>query len=59
MGKGSFGEIYIMKDKSTILAELKRREPIFHHPHEFGATKQDILDMTCDEFWEVGASGNS
>jgi hypothetical protein len=47
------------KDKNTrILNELKMREPIFHHPDNFGRTRQDILNMTCDEFWEVGASGN-
>lgn len=42
---------------SYILNELKRREPIFHHPDEFGRTRQDILNMTCEGFWEVGASG--
>ena len=42
----------------NILEELKKREPIFHHPDKFGHLKQDILNMTCDEFWEVGASGN-
>ncbi|HXH55390.1 MAG TPA: DUF4440 domain-containing protein [Gammaproteobacteria bacterium] len=44
--------------KILILEELKSREPIFHHSDKFGKTKQAILDMTCDEFWEVGASGN-
>ncbi len=44
---------------ADILADLKKREPIFHHPSEFGRTKEDILSMTCDEFWEVGASGTS
>ena len=43
---------------NKILEELKAREPIFHHPDKFGRTKQDILDMTCDDFFEVGASGN-
>jgi hypothetical protein len=47
------------KENSDILAELISHEPIFHHPDKFGKTKQDILDMTCKEFWEVGASGNS
>lgn len=42
----------------TVLNQLAMREPIFHHPDKFGKTRQDILDMTCDEFWEVGASGN-
>lgn len=41
-----------------ILDELKSREPIFHHPKKFGKTKQDIENQICDEFWEVGASGN-
>lgn len=41
----------------SVLEDLKKREPIFHHPDEFGRTKQDILNMTCNEFWEVGASG--
>ncbi len=44
--------------KDAILAELKSREPIFHHPDKFGKTKQDILAQMADEFWEVGASGN-
>lgn len=43
---------------SKILNELKSREPIFHHPENFGKTKQDIENQMCDEFWEVGASGN-
>ncbi len=42
----------------NILEELKSREPIFHHPEKFGKTKQDIENQMCDEFWEVGASGN-
>ncbi|MBA2654368.1 MAG: DUF4440 domain-containing protein [Gammaproteobacteria bacterium] len=41
-----------------ILNELKKREPIFHHSDSFGKTEQDILNQMCDEFWEVGASGN-
>ncbi len=48
--------IIIMKD--AILAEIRAREPIFHHPDNFGKTKQDILAQMADEFWEVGASGN-
>ena len=39
-----------------ILAELKKREPIFHHP-EFGASRADFENMTEADFWEVGASG--
>jgi len=38
------------------LAELSRREPIFHRP-EFGTTRSDFEAMTADSFWEVGASG--
>jgi RimJ/RimL family protein N-acetyltransferase len=45
-------------DENKILDELKSREPIFHHPEKFGKTKQDIENQICDEFWEVGASGN-
>lgn len=41
-----------------ILKELQSREPIFHHPDQFGRTEQDIVTQMCDEFWEVGASGN-
>ena len=43
--------------QQVILAQLKAREPIFHHPEKFGKTKQDIEAQMCDEFWEVGASG--
>ena len=45
-------------DEGKILDELKSREPIFHHPEKFGKTKEDIERQMCDEFWEVGASGN-
>ena len=45
-------------DENKILDELKSREPIFHHPEKFGKTKEDISKQICDEFWEVGASGN-
>jgi hypothetical protein len=40
-----------------VLEELKRREPIFHHP-EFGTTRADFANMTTPDFWEVGASGS-
>jgi hypothetical protein len=40
----------------AVLDELKRREPIFHHP-EFGTTRRDYEAMTDADFWEVGASG--
>lgn len=39
-----------------VLAELKQREPIFHHP-EFGTTRRDFEHMIEPEFREVGASG--
>jgi hypothetical protein len=38
--------------------ELSRREPIFHHPDELGATQQDFEEQTIADYWEVGASGN-
>ena len=41
---------------SEILAELSRREPIFHRP-ELGTTRADFETMTAEDFWEVGASG--
>jgi hypothetical protein len=40
----------------AVLAELKRREPIFHRP-ELGTTRADFEHMTDPSFWEVGASG--
>jgi hypothetical protein len=39
-----------------VLEELKRREPIFHHP-ELGSSRSDIEEMTAPDFWEIGASG--
>lgn len=39
-----------------ILAELSRREPIFHRP-EFGTTRADFERMTAEDYWETGASG--
>lgn len=45
-------------DVENVLEQLKNREPIFHHPDKFGRTENDILNQICDEFWEVGASGN-
>lgn len=39
-----------------VLEELKKREPIFHHP-EYGTSRVDFEDMTAPDFWEVGASG--
>ena len=39
-----------------VLDELRRREPIFHHPG-FGTSRADYMRMTVDDFWEIGASG--
>ncbi len=39
-----------------VLAELRRREPIFHRP-EFGTTRPELDAMLDADFWEVGASG--
>lgn len=38
------------------LDELRRCEPIFHHP-KVGTTRADYQHMTAEEFWEIGASG--
>ena len=40
----------------AILAELAPREPIFHQ-RAFGSSREDLLQMTADDFWEIGASG--
>jgi len=40
----------------SVLAELSRREPIFHRP-EFGTTRADFERMTAEDYWETGASG--
>lgn len=39
-----------------ILAELSRREPIFHRP-EFGTTRADFDRLMAPDYWETGASG--
>jgi hypothetical protein len=39
-----------------ILAELSRREPIFHRP-EFGTTREDFERMMVEDYSETGASG--
>jgi len=41
---------------TEILAELSRREPIFHRS-ELGTTRADFERMTLEDFWEIGASG--
>lgn len=48
----------MLQSLEDIKKELIAREPIFHHPDKFGTTKEDILAMMGEEFWEVGASGN-
>lgn len=40
----------------AILGQLSAREPIFHR-REFGTSREDLLNMTADDFWEIGASG--
>lgn len=42
--------------QAAVLAELIRREPIFHRP-DFGTSRADFEKMTDPQFWEVGASG--
>ena len=44
------------RELSYVLAELSRREPIFHRP-ELGTTRADFEKMTAEDFWEIGASG--
>lgn len=44
-------------EMDAVLAELRVREPIFHR-REFGTSREDLLGMTADDFWEIGASGN-
>jgi len=39
-----------------VLAELVKREPIFHRP-ELGTTRRDFDAMMEPDFWETGASG--
>jgi hypothetical protein len=45
-----------MVDVRSVLAELERREPIFHR-REYGITRDDFDRLTDVDFWEVGASG--
>lgn len=40
----------------AVLAELRRREPIFHHPEQ-GSTREEFERLTDIDFWETGASG--
>lgn len=48
-------EVWMLRE--NILNELIAREPIFHHPEKFGKSEQDIMNLMCEEFYEVGASG--
>ena len=48
----------LKSDLDLVLGELSAREPIFHR-REFGTTRQDLLNMTADDFWEIGASGKT
>ena len=41
---------------SDVLEQLKKLEPIFHHPGS-GGNREDFEKMTEKSFWEVGASG--
>ena len=43
-------------DLDAILGQLSAREPIFHR-REFGTSREDLLNMTAEDFWEIGASG--
>ncbi len=54
----STGEPHLFTDPALgeILAQLIRREPIFHRP-EFGTNRADFENMTTQDYWEVGASG--
>ena len=54
----STSEPHLVTDPALadILAQLIRREPIFHRP-EFGSTRADFENMTTKNYWEVGASG--
>jgi len=49
-------ELITTAEIEPILAELRSREPVFHHP-EFGMTRADFERMTDAAFWEIGASG--
>jgi hypothetical protein len=40
----------------VVLEELRKLEPIFHHPKS-GMTRKDFESITVESFWEVGASG--
>lgn len=62
IAKEFFWERYVSQNDDTtasdILEELKDREPIFHYPEKFGRSRQEVEAQMCDQFREVGASGN-
>jgi hypothetical protein len=41
---------------TSVLTELRSREPIFHRP-EFGTTRADFDNLMVADYWETGASG--
>jgi hypothetical protein len=41
-----------------VLAELKRREPLFHRP-EVAGSRAELENMMVEDFSEVGASGRA
>ncbi|RFP18554.1 MULTISPECIES: DUF4440 domain-containing protein [unclassified Duganella] len=45
-------------DLDSIREVLSAREPIFHR-RELGTSRDDLLQMTVDDFWEIGASGEA
>jgi hypothetical protein len=49
-------ELTTPDELQDVLAELSRREPIFHRV-EFGTARADFERMTAEGFWETGASG--
>jgi hypothetical protein len=54
----SDGEPDLVTDPALleVLAELRRREPVFHRP-ELGTRPEDLERQIAPDFWEVGASG--
>lgn len=38
--------------------QLAMRKPLFHHLDKCRSTKEALLNLTREWFWEVGASGN-
>jgi hypothetical protein len=40
----------------AMMEEFIKREPIFHR-REWGTSRSDLENMTDEQFWEIGASG--